>query len=116
MRVDRSIANLREVSVPYFNNVPLGYAMLVDAMDRDLVLRDTFFAKMRLMLYGGAGLPQHVYDRLQQHAVAATGHRVHMTTGYGMTETVSGCCAIARIRCSALAIASVPSSTMSRVV
>ncbi|TRW14068.1 AMP-binding protein [Glacieibacterium frigidum] len=89
-----SIANLRELSVPYFNNVPLGYAMLVDAMDADTQLRDTFFAKMRLMLYGGAGLPQHVYDRLQAHAVAATGHRVHMTTGYGMTETVSGCCAI----------------------
>ncbi|GAA4002711.1 AMP-binding protein [Sphingomonas humi] len=91
---ERSIDNLRSKSVAYFNNVPLGYAMLVDAMDRDPVLRDTFFAKMRLMLYGGAGLPQPVYDRLQQHAVAATGHRVHMTTGYGMTETVSGCCAI----------------------
>lgn len=89
-----SLANLRETSVPYFNNVPLGYAMLVDAMDVDRRLRDTFFARMRLMLYGGAGLPQHIYDRLQQHAVAVTGHRVHMTTGYGMTETVSGCCAI----------------------
>lgn len=91
---DQSIANLEEISVSYFNNVPLGYSMLVDAMDRSQALRDRFFAKMRLMLYGGAGLPQHVYDRLQSHAVAATGHRVHMTTGYGMTETVSGCCAI----------------------
>lgn len=91
---ERSIANLRDTSVSYFNNVPLGYAMLVEAMDADTVLRDSFFRKMRLMLYGGAGLPQHVYDKLQQHAVAATGHRVHMTTGYGMTETVSGCCAI----------------------
>ena len=91
---DKSIANLRDVSVPYFNNVPLGYAMLVEAMDEDPVLRDTFFEKMRLMLYGGAGLPQHIHDRLQRHAVAATGHRIHMTTGYGMTETVSGCCAI----------------------
>ncbi|UVI39437.1 AMP-binding protein [Qipengyuania spongiae] len=91
---DTSIDNLRGLSVPYFNNVPLGYAMLVEAMDGDEVLRDSFFAKMRLMLYGGAGLPQHVYDKLQRHAVAATGHRIHMTTGYGMTETVSGCCAI----------------------
>ena len=91
---ERSLANLRDTSVPYFNNVPLGFQMLVDAMDRDTVLRDSFFRDMRLMLYGGAGLPQHVYDRLQQHAVAATGHRIHMTTGYGMTETCSGCCAI----------------------
>ncbi len=91
---ERTIANLRETSVPYFNNVPLGFQMLVDAMDGDTVLRDTFFKRMRLILYGGAGLPQHVYDRLQAHAVAATGHKVHMTTGYGMTETCSGCCAI----------------------
>lgn len=91
---EKTIANLRETSVPYFNNVPLGFQMLVDAMDGDTVLRDTFFKRMRLILYGGAGLPQHVYDRLQAHAVAATGHKVHMTTGYGMTETCSGCCAI----------------------
>ena len=57
---DQSIRNLREISVPYFNNVPLGYSLLVDAMDRDPQLRDTFFARMRLMLYGGAGLPQPV--------------------------------------------------------
>lgn len=91
---DQTIANLREISVSYFNNVPTGYAMLVDAMEQDAQLRARFFAKMRLMLYGGAGLPQPVYDRLQELAIAETGHRVHMTTGYGMTETVSGCMAI----------------------
>jgi len=91
---DTTIANLREVSVAYFNNVPAGYALLVDALESDPVLRRRFFAKLRLMLYGGAGLPQHVYDRLQALAVAETGHRIHMTTGYGMTETVSGCMAI----------------------
>jgi len=91
---ETSIRNLRDVSVAYFNNVPAGYAMLVDALERDAGLRASFFRKMRLMLYGGAGLPQHVYDRLQALAVAETGHRIHMTTGYGMTETVSGCMAI----------------------
>lgn len=91
---DQTIANLREISVAYFNNVPAGYAMLVDALESDAQLRSRFFAKMRLMLYGGAGLPQPVYDRLQALAVQETGHRIHMTTGYGMTETVSGCMAI----------------------
>ena len=91
---DTSIRNLREISVCYFNNVPSGYAMLVAAMEEDLELRASFFRKMRLMLYGGAGLPQNVYDRLQEMAVAETGHRIHMTTGYGMTETVSGCLTI----------------------
>ena len=86
---DASIRNLREVSVGYFNNVPLGYAMLVDALETDPQLRSTFFRKMRLMLYGGAGLSQTVHDRLQACAVAETGCRIMMTSGYGMTETVS---------------------------
>jgi feruloyl-CoA synthase len=91
---DATIRNLREIPVAYFNNVPLGYAMLVEAMETDRVLRRQFFSKMRLMLYGGAGLAQHVHDRLQAMAVAETGHRIHMTTGYGMTETVTGCMVI----------------------
>ena len=86
---ETSIRNLREVSVSYFNNVPLGYAMLADALETDPVLRATFFRKMRLMLYGGAGLSQSVHDRLQACAVAETGCRIMMTSGYGMTETVS---------------------------
>lgn len=86
---ETSIRNLREISVSYFNNVPLGYAMLVEALEKDPVLRATFFRKMRLMLYGGAGLSQAVYDRLQALAVAETGCRIMMTSGYGMTETVS---------------------------
>ena len=91
---DETIRNLRELPIAYFSNVPLGYAMLVEAMEHDEVLRRTFFSKMRLMLYGGAGLPQHVFDRLQELAVSETGHRIHMTTGYGMTETVTGCMVI----------------------
>lgn len=86
---ETSIRNLREISVSYFNNVPLGYTMLVEALERDAELRATFFKKMRLMLYGGAGLSQSVYDRLQAAAVAETGCRIMMTSGYGMTETVS---------------------------
>jgi feruloyl-CoA synthase len=86
---ETSIRNLREISVSYFNNVPLGYAMLVEALEKDPELRTAFFKKMRLMLYGGAGLSQSVYDRLQAAAVAETGSRIMMTSGYGMTETVS---------------------------
>lgn len=86
---ETSIRNLREISVSYFNNVPLGYTMLVEALEKDPVLRATFFKKMRLMLYGGAGLSQTVHDRLQACAVAETGCRIMMTSGYGMTETVS---------------------------
>ncbi len=91
---DRTIRNLREISVPYFNNVPLGYAMLADALERDEVLRRTFFKRMRVMIYGGAGLPQSVQDRLQAMALRETGRKIPVTTGYGATETVAGCLTI----------------------
>lgn len=86
---DQSIRNLREIGVGYYNNVPLGYSMLVDALEQDEILRKTFFERMRLMLYGGAGLSQTVYDRLQACAIQETGHRIMLTSGYGSTETVS---------------------------
>ena len=87
---DMTVRNLREISVPYFANVPAGYAMLTDALEADPALCETFFAKLRLILYGGAALPQTVQDRLQTLAVRHTGHRIAFTTGYGATETCSG--------------------------
>lgn len=91
---DETIANLRDVPLRYFCNVPLGYGMLVEALQRDEVLRKVFFQDLRLMLYGGAGLPQPVMDALQSMAVESCGHRIMMTTGYGLTESASGCMAI----------------------
>lgn len=91
---DQTIQNLREIPLKYFTNVPAGYAMLTDALETDQVLRKTFFRKLQLMLYGGAGLPQPVFDRIQSLAEAETGRRIFMTTGYGATETTSGCMSI----------------------
>ncbi|MGP1283930.1 MAG: AMP-binding protein [Parasphingopyxis sp.] len=91
---DATIRNLRDVELTYFTNVPAGYAMLVDALERDRDLAETFFRKLRLVLYGGAGLPQPVYDRLQRLAVDTVGHRIMLTTGYGATETTSGAMSI----------------------
>jgi feruloyl-CoA synthase len=91
---DESLRNMREIAVSYINNVPAGYALLTEALEKDAGLRKVFFSKLHLMLYGGAGLPQHMLDRLQAQAVAETGHRIMMTSGYGATETVSAFMAI----------------------
>lgn len=91
---ETTVKNLKEVAVQFFTNVPAGYAMLADAMDADPELRRMFFSKLRLALYGGAGLPQSLYDRLQAMAIEETGKRIFFTTGYGATETSSGCMAI----------------------
>ena len=50
-------------------------------------LRDHFFAKMRMVGYGGATLSQDIYERIQALAIAATGERIPLTTMYGATET-----------------------------
>jgi feruloyl-CoA synthase len=68
--------------------------MLADAMDTDPELQNAFFGSLRLALYGGAGLPQALYDRFQKLAIEVTGKKVFFTTGYGATETSSGCMAI----------------------
>jgi feruloyl-CoA synthase len=89
-----SLRNLREVSGSYYVNVPLGYALLIDALEADPVLCATFFKSLRVLLYGGAGLPQSIYDRLQRLAVATVGYRLMMISAYGSTETSSGCLSI----------------------
>lgn len=89
-----SLRNLREVAGAYYVNVPIGYALLADALEADEALRHTFFRELRVLLYGGAGLPQGTYDRLQRLAVATVGRRIMLISAYGSTETTSGCLAI----------------------
>jgi feruloyl-CoA synthase len=89
-----SLRNLREVAGSYYVNVPLGYQLLVEALEADEDLRRTFFRDLRVLLYGGAGLPQPIYERLQRLAVDTIGQRIMLISAYGSTETTSGCLAI----------------------
>jgi Acyl-CoA synthetases (AMP-forming)/AMP-acid ligases II len=89
-----SLRNLREITASYYVNVPLGYQLLVEALEADEDLRRTFFRDLRVLLYGGAGLPQPIYERLQRLAVATIGKRIMLISAYGSTETTSGCLAI----------------------
>ncbi|WP_133162348.1 AMP-binding protein [Hyphococcus luteus] len=91
---DETIRNIRDLQLNYYTSVPSGYAMLADAMEKDAQLREAFFLNMRLMLFGGAALPQPLFDRLQDLAVASTGRRVPIISGYGATETTSGCMSV----------------------
>ena len=89
-----ALQNLREVAGSYYVNVPLGYQLLVEALEADEDLRRTFFRDLKVLLYGGAGLPQPIYERLQRLAIATTGTRIMLISAYGSTETTSGCLAI----------------------
>lgn len=85
--IGRTVSNLREVSPTLYLNVPRGYDALLPHLEGDADLRDRFFARLDLLFYGGASLPQSLWARLQALGVAATGRRPVITTGYGSTET-----------------------------
>jgi len=84
---DESLRNLREVSPTYYANVPAGYAALAAAMEKDDALCRSFFRNLSLMAYGGARLPDDLYERMQALAVKTTGERIVFYTGWGSTET-----------------------------
>jgi feruloyl-CoA synthase len=85
--IDETLRNLREVSPTYYANVPAGYAALAAAMEKDDALCRSFFKNLGLMAYGGARLPDDLYERMQALAVRATGERIVFYTGWGSTET-----------------------------
>jgi feruloyl-CoA synthase len=84
---EETIRNLREVSPTYYANVPAGYAALAAAMEKDDALCRSFFRNLTVMAYGGARLPDDLYDRMQALAVKTTGERIVFYTGWGSTET-----------------------------
>lgn len=86
----RTIANLREVSPHFFITVPLGFSMLCDAMEEDEALRDSFFAKLRFVGFGGALLPDAVRDRLLALSMKSRGAEVPIFNFYGATEFMFG--------------------------
>jgi feruloyl-CoA synthase len=85
--IEETVRNLREVSPTIFFNVPAGYAALLPFLERDEALARSFFAKLRLIFYAGAALPQDLWERLEAVSLKATGERVPMTSSWGMTET-----------------------------
>jgi feruloyl-CoA synthase len=86
-QIEETLRNLREISPTYYANVPAGYAALAAAMEKDDALCRSFFRNLGLMAYGGARLPDDLYDRMQALAVRATGQRIVFYTGWGSTET-----------------------------
>lgn len=84
---DQSLRNIAEVMPSEYRNVPIGYALLVDALERDEALAVRFFARIRKLSYAGARLPDDIYNRIQALSVRHTGYRTAFVSGYGATET-----------------------------
>jgi feruloyl-CoA synthase len=85
--IGETLRNLREIAPTMYFNVPKGFEEIANALELDAQLRETFFSRVKMFFFSGAGLSQPVWDKLDRVALAHAGERVRMLTGLGMTET-----------------------------
>ena len=86
-KFDETVRNLREIACTWYFNVPVGWDILIEELERDEALANTFFSQLGMMFYAGAGMAQHTWDRLRALARKVTGREVLLATGLGATET-----------------------------
>ena len=87
---DQTLENLRSVSGTISFNVPIGFAQLVAALERDAALRETYFAELDMIFYAGASLPQDTWSALERLARETGKPQPLITTSWGLTETAPG--------------------------
>ena len=85
--IGETLRNLREIAPTLYFNVPKGFEEIANALETDVQLRATFFSKVKMFFFSGAGLSQPVWDKLERVAEQHCGERIRMLTGLGMTET-----------------------------
>src|SRR6266704_2302848 len=85
--IEVTAGSLRDVSPTIYFNLPRGFDLLVPFLERDAALRRSFFRDLDCMVYAGASLPQNLWERMQQLAVAERGARLPLISAWGSTET-----------------------------
>jgi feruloyl-CoA synthase len=83
----KTARNLRDIAPTIYFNVPKGYEALIPHLRADESLRKTFFSRLKVLFYAGAGLNQAAWDELTRLAVQTTGERIVFLTSLGSTET-----------------------------
>ncbi|MCB1339721.1 MAG: feruloyl-CoA synthase [Pseudooceanicola sp.] len=89
--VDKSIENNALMNGTMAFNVPVGFAMMRDAMRRDAGLRRKYFEDLDMIFYAGASLPQDVWRDLEEMATEVRGAVPLMNSSWGLTETGPAC-------------------------
>jgi feruloyl-CoA synthase len=83
----KTVANLREISPTAMFNVPAGYNLLCDAIEKDRELGASVFKRMDRMSYAGAAISESTLEKLYRLTSSITGRRIPVMSGYGTTET-----------------------------
>jgi feruloyl-CoA synthase len=90
-KFEETLRNLREIAPTIYFNVPKGWEELTTALETDTQLRDTFFSRVKVLFFAGAGLSQASWDQLQSVTERFCGERIRIMAGLGMTETSPSC-------------------------
>jgi feruloyl-CoA synthase len=85
--IEKTLANLAEVQPTIWFNVPRGFDVALPLLEADAELARKVFARLRVLFYAGAALPQATWERLQALARKVRGEDVWLTTSWGSTET-----------------------------
>ena len=85
--IETTARNLKEISPTLYFNVPRGFDLLLPFLERDADLRRNFFRDLDMLFYAAAALPQNLWTRLEDLAVAEKGGELAMLSSWGATET-----------------------------
>lgn len=86
----KTIENIKSVKPTSFAGAPLGWSMLVDALEADRQFARTFYENIRAMQAGSAAMPASLADRVQALNVEYTGFRLPFGTSLASTEVQCG--------------------------
>lgn len=85
--VGKTLENLSLKTGTLTFNVPLGFAMIRDALKQDDGLKKAYFQELDMLFYAGASLPQDVWTDLEDMAREVRGDLPLFTSSWGLTET-----------------------------
>jgi feruloyl-CoA synthase len=85
--IAETVANLREIAPTVYFNVPKGFEALLPHLEADAALRATFFSRLKMLFYAGAGLAPEIFHAYRAMARRETGRDMPFVTGLGATET-----------------------------
>ncbi len=85
-----TVKNLTEIGPTIFFNVPKGFEELLPHLKANTALRETFFSRVKMFFYAGAGLSQPVFEGYRALSAEVLGAPLPWTTSLGSTETGPG--------------------------
>lgn len=82
-----SVRNIREQGGTLAFNVPIGFAQLVTAMEKDEELKRAYLGDCDLIFYAAATVTKDIWEALARFAREVRGEAPLMFSGWGMSET-----------------------------